>query len=71
MPKKPISTSVDEDVFQRIQRVRKVDSPYGAQSISEQLYLNANTGQACIIGAELRIPWRATFNPHLRVRLHA
>jgi hypothetical protein len=48
-------------------RICKVPTPRGVQSISEQLYLNANTGQACIIGAELR----ATFNLYLKVRLGA
>jgi hypothetical protein len=52
-------------------RVHKVATPGGPVMISEQLYLNSNTGQACIIGAVLRVPASATLNLHLRVRLLA
>jgi hypothetical protein len=33
-------------------RVRKISTPRGVTSISEQLYLNSNDGSGCIIGAE-------------------
>jgi hypothetical protein len=52
-------------------RVHKVATPRGTENISEQLYLNSNTGQACIIGAVLRDAARATLNLRLRVTLRA